>query len=197
MATTWIWGTVTATGPLAVQLDGDTAALPFTPDSLVDPRALLVNERVRCELSDNHLVIHGVAAGSALQAYPVGSIYMSVSPTSPSTLFGGTWAAWGTGRVPVAVDTSQTEFNTVEKTGGEKTHVLTRGEVPDDQGTRWSWGTSGNVHIPVDAAAGAGSSNNLYTWQNDPAWDANAWTGGGAHNNLQPYITCYMWKRTA
>lgn len=52
--------------------------------------------------------------------YPVGSIYMSVNPTNPATLFGGEWEAWGNGRVPVGIDTSQTEFNTVEKTGGDK-----------------------------------------------------------------------------
>ena len=54
--------------------------------------------------------------------YPVGSIYMSVNSTNPGTLFGGTWAAWGAGRVPVGFDSSQSEFDTVEETGGSKTH---------------------------------------------------------------------------
>lgn len=55
--------------------------------------------------------------------YPVGSIYLSVNSVNPSELFGGTWAAWGTGRVPVGVDASQTEFNAVEKSGGlKRTH---------------------------------------------------------------------------
>lgn len=62
--------------------------------------------------------------------YPVGSIYMSVNSTNPQNLFGGTWVAWGTGRVPVGIDTSQTEFNAVEKTGGEKTHKLKVSEMP-------------------------------------------------------------------
>ena len=48
--------------------------------------------------------------------YPVGSIYMSVDSTNPAQIFGfGTWVAWGAGRVPVGVDTSQTEFDTVEE----------------------------------------------------------------------------------
>ena len=50
--------------------------------------------------------------------YPVGSIYMSVNNTNPSNLFGGTWAAWGAGRVPVGVNASDSDFSTVEKTGG-------------------------------------------------------------------------------
>ena len=51
--------------------------------------------------------------------YPIGSIYLSVNNVNPSSVFGGTWEAWGSGKVPVGVDTTQTEFNTVEKTGGD------------------------------------------------------------------------------
>ena len=65
-----------------------------------------------------------------LKFYPIGSIYMSTSNVNPSTIFGGTWESWGSGRVPVGIDTSQTEFNTVEKAGGEKTHTLTVDEIP-------------------------------------------------------------------
>lgn len=52
--------------------------------------------------------------------YPVGSIYLSTSSTNPGAIFGGTWEHWGKGRVPVSIDTNQTEFNTVNKTGGHK-----------------------------------------------------------------------------
>ena len=54
--------------------------------------------------------------------YPVGSIYLSVTNTNPSSKFGGTWVAWGSGRVPVGVNSSDSSFNSVEKTGGSKTH---------------------------------------------------------------------------
>ena len=56
--------------------------------------------------------------------YPVGAIYMSVSPTSPASLFGGTWTQWGSGRVPIGINSSDTDFNTVEKTGGNKNYEL-------------------------------------------------------------------------
>lgn len=62
--------------------------------------------------------------------YPVGCIYMSVSATNPATLFGGTWSAWGAGRVPVGINASDAEFNTVEKAAGEKSHILTTVEMP-------------------------------------------------------------------
>lgn len=120
--------------------------------------------------------------------YPVGSIYMSVNSTNPKNLFGGTWVAWGTGRVPVGVDTSQTEFASVEKTGGEKTHELTIEELAKHthtyQRTIYNAGTNG--FLSQDGKAGIGGS---YTTEE---------TGESKpHNNLQPYITCYMWKRTA
>lgn len=53
--------------------------------------------------------------------YPIGSIYMSVNNVNPQSFFGGTWVAWGAGRVPVGVSTLETEFETVEKTGGTTT----------------------------------------------------------------------------
>ena len=46
---------------------------------------------------------------------------MSTSSTNPGTLFGGTWEAWGSGRVPVGVNSSDSDFSTVEKIGGSKT----------------------------------------------------------------------------
>jgi hypothetical protein len=63
--------------------------------------------------------------------YPVGSIYISTSSTNPGTTFNrGTWEAFATGRTLVGIDTSQSEFNTVEETGGAKTHTLTINEIP-------------------------------------------------------------------
>ena len=57
--------------------------------------------------------------------YPVGSIYFSVTNTNPSSKFGGTWVAWGSGRVPVGVNSNDGNFNSVEKTGGSSTHTHT------------------------------------------------------------------------
>ncbi|GAA3730043.1 hypothetical protein GCM10022239_03320 [Leifsonia bigeumensis] len=60
---TFIWGTVSAVGPLRVVLDGDSVEIPVTPDSLVDPLTFAVDDRVRCELSGRRLIIHGRAGG--------------------------------------------------------------------------------------------------------------------------------------
>jgi hypothetical protein len=139
---------------------------------------------------------------------PVGFIYISVSSANPSTIYPGTtWVAWGSGRVPVGVNTSDTEFNSVEKTGGEKTHTLTVTEMPshnhliNDPGhyhkfyDRWSDGAPSKVNDTLrmaninDMGTNTTSSKTGITIQSAGS--------GSAHNNLQPYITCYMWKRTA
>ena len=130
---------------------------------------------------------------SLLDVYPVGSIYMSVNNVNPSTLFGGTWQLWGSGRVPVCVDTSQTEFNTVEKTGGEKTHKLTVAESASH-----SHGFQGGSALFTQKDQGIKGLGPGGFWVEGVGSIPNTSTAGGnqPHNNLQPYITCYMWKRT-
>jgi microcystin-dependent protein len=117
---------------------------------------------------------------------------MSVNSTNPSTLFGGTWEAWGTGRVPVGIDTIQTEFATVEKTGGEKSHKLTINEIPKHRHGIFNYNANGS---PLT------ESSSIMLGETATGWSGNSFTtyegGGQEHNNLQPYITCYMWKRIA
>ena len=113
--------------------------------------------------------------------YPIGSIYISVNSTNPSKYFGGTWVSWGTGRVPVGVDASQTEFNTVEKTGGSK--YLQKHRHETNYGTSSSSASYGSGFVYT----GVAGHNSAMVHD----------TGTGDSGNLQPYITCYMWKRTA
>ena len=136
--------------------------------------------------------VNDIDANLFLSNHPVGSIYMSVENTNPSTLFGGIWIDWGTGRVPVCVDTTDANFNAVEKTGGEKTHTLTVNEIPNHAHGFESGGTISYTEKGVQTGSGANCP------QVTGGGNATTATGGGqAHNNLQPYITCYMWKRVA
>lgn len=152
--------------------------------------------------------------------YPVGSIYMSVNNTNPSTYFGGTWVAWGAGRVPVGVNASDSNFSTVEKTGGASTVTLAASQIPSHTHAKGTLATASagahthNLNLTKTTWAGSSSSRVVvdstdYTAMTNKATaSAGAHThtisgstaatgGGGAHSNLQPYITCYMWKRTA
>ena len=142
--------------------------------------------------------------------YPVGSIYMSINNTDPSELFGGAWEPWGQGRVPVGVDSSQTEFDSVEKTGGEKKHTLLNNEMPkhdhgspDSSRPYFIYGGSSAISTgTTDALPGNTRTYPFYGYTGDGyRFAANGSTskvgGSAAHNNLQPYITCYMWLRVS
>ena len=63
---------------------------------------------------------------------PVGHIRMETTNVNPATYLGfGTWQYWGQGRVPVGVDTTDSDFNSVEKTGGEKKRQITINNLPE------------------------------------------------------------------
>lgn len=134
--------------------------------------------------------------------YPIGYIFITTTNTNPNKILGvGTWVSFGKGKTLVGIDTSQTEFNTIEKTGGSKTHTLTERELPvlkgDGQFKPYDgFSTSGIVRGKVwnekknfSQSPGATEYTNIYGME-------ILFGGGQSHNNLQPYITVYMWKRT-
>lgn len=136
--------------------------------------------------------------------YPVGSIYSNAtSSTNPATLLGfGTWAAFGAGKVMVGLDSGDTDFDTAEETGGAKTHQLTIAEMPLHG---HPFRTDGQFDSNPDGYGGI--TLNADDQRDEPAFTGTLSTtrgeqiggtgGDGAHNNLQPYIVVYMWKRTA
>lgn len=181
--------------------------------------------------------------------YPVGAVFMSTVNTNPGTYLGGTWERWGSGRVPVGVDSSDSDLNSAGKTGGEKTHTLSTAEMPSHSHAKGTLATSSagaHEHNVSGTAASAGThthkgwNRNVYSGggnhaalvttgtssssatQKDVASSAGAHEhsvsgtaasagnhshtisgstasagSGNAHNNMPPYITCYMWRRTA
>ena len=110
--------------------------------------------------------------------YPVGSLLTTTVATDPGTadyffsgITFGTWEAFAAGKVMVGIDSGDTDFDTVEGTGGAKTHALVPDEIPANDATLFV--NSGLAQF--DRLASSASS--------DP------------HNNLQPYIVTYIWKR--
>ena len=131
-------------------------------------------------------------AASKLAENPIGTIRISTDDINPATYIGGTWAAWGAGRVPVGVDANDADFNAPNKTGGTKTCALTVAEMPSHTHPY----TSPPFYfseLETDNAI-LGSTTAVSPFFSRQTGAAGA---GNAHNNLQPYITCYMWKRTA
>jgi hypothetical protein len=142
--------------------------------------------------------INAIPGVNLSSVYPVGSVYINASvSTNPGTLLGfGTWAAFGAGRVMVGLDAGQAEFNTLGQTGGTKTHTLTVNEIPaHSHGVQVSDSAGSNQSVMFVS----GNSGSAEFGSNTVARTINTTSSGSgsAHNNLQPYIVVYMWKRTA
>lgn len=179
--------------------------------------------------------------------YPIGTIYFSSSPTNPVATIGiGTWVAWGSGKVPVGVDTADVDFSSPDKVGGSKDVTLTNNELPshnhssaphshsinhdhDDATTdsnshnhpvlveTLANNTTGGSQVRVSGVGGVGAggadaygntqhsahshSVNIPAHSGSSGSTTPAGTGYSGSNTpfdiLQPYITCYMWKRTS
>ncbi len=192
---------------------------------------------------------HKNAAGLINVIYPVGTIYTSIIATNPGTVFGfGTWVAFGAGKVLVGIDGTQAEFDTVEETGGTKTHTLitaelashlhtvdppstTSGNMSADHIHGFTTGTNSVTHNhgylyggyvlsygsgsqggyafePTNT--GSGNESTTHTHSGDTggvsanhshavdiaSFNSGSEGSGTAHNNLQPYIVVYFFKRT-
>lgn len=117
--------------------------------------------------------------------YPVGSIYMSVNATNPSTIIGGTWERIAQGRTLIGQGTSDQDFEAGTE-GGESTHTLTKDEMPKHN----------HSYSLAKADAQAGGYDRYVCRDRDTT--STGYAGGDkAHNNLPPYLVVYIWKRTA
>ena len=138
---------------------------------------------------------------TTLKNYPIGSIYTSTSSTNPSTLFGGTWERYGQGRTLISAgkgtdSNNESKTFSVGTTGGEYNHKLVVSEIPShnhislksfEGATNDYLGGSASDYGTVPGSSSSGISNFM-----------SSFTGGdGSHNNIQPYIVVYMWRRTA
>jgi len=124
--------------------------------------------------------------------YPVGSIFTTVTNYADSAavvavIGGTTWVPFGAGKVLVGLDSSDTDFDTVEETGGAKTHTLGVTEIPAHTHT------INNIVTKTNNDADGGGS---YYQPSTGTLTTESTGGGSAHNNLQPYTVVYMWKRT-
>ncbi len=137
-------------------------------------------------------------------AYPIGSIYINASnATNPATLLGfGTWAAFGAGRVLVGVDAGDPAFDTAEETGGSKdaivvSHTHTTSVTDPGHSHQLKTGGSDAAFSAWDAASFSGELYSTNSAITGISVSVNSTGSSGTNANLQPYITVYMWKRTA
>lgn len=142
--------------------------------------------------------------------YQIGDIYITTDDTDPAIKFGyGEWEAFGAGKSLVAIDTGDTDFDTVEETGGAKTHTLTVSEMPSHNhggstssnnayNTTSVYGSSGSTnHVAQQWGGNYIGADSTYQSRTIHSHTISSQGGGSAHSIMNPYIVVYMWKRTA
>ncbi len=206
---------------IAVATKADLASPTFTGTVTLPSGAVGVTQ----SFGDNDTSLATTAFVQAAMAalHPVGSIYINATnSTNPGTLLGfGTWSAFGAGRVPVGFNAANALFDTAEETGGSAdaitvshTHTGTTASAGAASGTLNSGflsdfgnftAASGVISLSESygnrsqGAGGTGSQGlatlSIPTHQHTITTDSAGSSGTNA--NYQPYITVYMWKRTA
>lgn len=161
-------------------------------------------------LSVNSITTNSINSQAITSAvYPVGSIYLSINSTNPSTLFGGQWEQLKDRFLLGSGDTYQSG-----STGGEASHTLSSNEMPSHTHTASTNNTGGHRHTFKGWWTTKGDGSATYacvarTQQSDPAEYGSFATAGAhshtvtvnntgngqPHNNMPPYLTVYMWKR--
>lgn len=137
--------------------------------------------------------------------YPVGSLYMSANNVSPQSFIGGTWE-----RIQDRFLLAAGSTYSAGATGGAATHTLTANEMPAHEGhmydnfnsTGWvdRGGDANSYYLNSTGAAGYGKYENRpykVVSGNEIVMQGYTRGGGAAHNNMPPYLTVYIWKRTA
>lgn len=198
---------------LAPKASPGLTGTPTAPTAAVDTNNTQI---ATCGFVRNAIAKYAPMLDTMKKIYPVGSIYMSTVSTNPATLFGfGTWEAMPAGRVLLAQGKS--DWGTTYEagsTGGEATHKLTVGEIPSHNHTGsintagehthsltlkalWGDGNGSGNGWAGDTRDGGSRTNTFSTVGNHTHTVTINSTGSGQpHNNLQPYISVYMWKRT-
>lgn len=142
--------------------------------------------------------------------YPVGSVYINATnSTNPGTLLGfGTWSAFGAGRVPVGFDSGNALFDTAEETGGSAdiatvSHTHSFSATTSTAGahthsmTAYGYGDSSNWGSGGGSVSGTVTTTSAGDHQHTVSGTTGSTGSSGTNANYQPYITVYMWKRTA
>lgn len=199
---------VTATASELNTLDGVTATTAEINELAggLGTTGLADNAVTEAKISDDAVTAAKLADSALAAAYPVGSIYMNASDsTNPGTLLGfGTWTSFGAGRVLTGLDSSDTDFDTAEETGGSKTHTLTEAELPAHH-HKLIANTDSNLTLTTTNQVAkrdlTGSQDQEYELHGTSVaatlGESSEVGSGSAHSIVQPYIVVYMWKRTA
>ena len=165
--------------------------------------------------NDNYaLYVHGdiyadnLSGGGGLDAYPIGSIYISRNSTSPATLFGGTWsqitdrfllacgstyAAGSTGGAASVTLTANQSGLRAHNHGidgnGTHSHQLGMNDKTVQKGSSYARPRG------RDDTGDRGYTSTDAGWHGHGCQNAGPWDAAEAHNNMPPYLAVYAWER--
>ncbi len=156
------------------------------------PNPLVVGEKAFDGANEVHLDKSDIGLSDVpnYNPYPIGAVYISSLPTSPAQLFGGSWA-----QIKDCFLLAAGDSYAAASEGGEATHTLTNTEIPK----HYHFVEDADTHGFIGRGAGAGVSGyqaSMSSTGNVGAILQTRTSGGdGAHNNMPPYLTFYMWQR--
>jgi len=138
------------------------------------------------------------------EVYPIGSIFTSVVATSPDVLLvgmsGTNWTAIGSGETLIGLDSTDSDFNALEKTGGFKTHQLSEDEMPihkHGSNLRVGGGVLALVDTSLETTVASGDQLDHEYTHTTNSTDTSEAGGNIAHTIVQPYFVVYFWRRDA
>lgn len=159
-------------------------------------------------------IVDDATSKKILDAYPVGSVYISTNDKNPSEFIGGTWEEYGQGKTIIGAGTgtdtnSETQTFSANTTGGEYKHKLNISEMPKHTHAMRVWVPYAFQSECISSGkwvGAAGIKADSWNVENTGVYEENGdiqgggsgplYTGGSeSHNNVQPYIVTYMWKR--
>ena len=170
-----------------VNIDGDTMTGPLSCEGGVSAGNLPIANVGQATTDTDALqkgqadLLYALKAELFNLAWPIGSVFISVVPTDPASLLGGgTWVSFAVGRTLFGLNAADTSFDTVEETGGAKTHTLATGNLPGH--------THSIDHNHPSVTSGGNSVDHTHTMNHDHAQVATAAAGSHSHSL---YYTAY------
>lgn len=133
--------------------------------------------------------------------FPIKKVVIFNDNDDHSNYLGFTWERIASGKMLVGIDSADTDFNTIGKTGGEKEHTLTINEMPAH-----SHKLQGNTNVVFDesstypyllasAKRGYAIGDSVVFGDGYTINDTTKTGGGQSHNNMPPYQVVALWQR--
>ena len=145
--------------------------------------------------------INNAILESDKKKYPIGHEIYTKNSANPSTYMGfGTWELTSVGRMQVGVDVNDTDFNVAGKTGGSKTHTNTVEELVPHKHKSMTLGIGNGGYKLEGGQAGAGqvgTETNYIGETTTVSLDETKSAQAQAFSIMPPYVTVYIWERTA